>query len=312
MPIPLQFLKQMPEVFSSNFHTNSNTNPGQRDGQLSALDNEIGTLLSIGHFGHLRANEISMAVWPDSPTESAHKMARRTLKRLLEARDILERPNSLGGSSFVLTKRGAARMNAVGFNFGDGYDIQGVQGPTFWHRTLATAYLLSQQKNGATVMGEYAIGKAKHALGKARLQQKYKKLPDGLTITPGKLLGIDADFVATWVEVESSFKADPELEKMLGQAWRLGQFIDPARRVLLDELVLVYDSRAGHESRLIRAAKRLQSNDIRRRQNEGEKLVSPEDYRHIWGSVRLIAADISPPLHIHDWQEKTLLDCLEG
>lgn len=308
MPIPQQFLQQITKNFPSNLYANSK----EKDGQLAALDNEIGTLLSIGHFGHLRPSEIAMAVWPNSSTESGQKMARRTLKRLLGSKEILARPNSLGGDSFVLTKRGAARLQSIGFGFGDGYDIQGVQGPTFWHRTLATAYLITQQAKGATVLGEYAIAKARHALGKTRLQEQYKKLPDGLFLTPGKLLGVDVDFVASWLEVESSFKPDQELEKMLGQAWHLGHMMDPAERVLLDELVLVYDGRANHESRLIKAAKRLQSRDIKRRQDNGDEFVTPEDYRAVWGSVRLVAAAISPPLHIHGWQEKTLLDCLES
>jgi hypothetical protein len=112
--------------------------------------------------------------------------------------------------------------------------------------------------------------------------------------------------------VESSFKPDLELEKMLRQAWHLGQMMDPTERVLLDELVLVYDGRANHESRLIKAAKRLQARDISRRQDKGEDFVTVDDYRPIWGAVRLVAAEISPPLHIQSWHEKSLLECLEA
>lgn len=311
MPIPQQFLMQKPEVFASHLHADPHTNLHGIDGQLVARDNEVGTLLSIGHFGHLRASEIAAAVWPDSPQESGQKMARRTLRRLLEAHEILERPNSLGSSSFVLTKRGVARLKSYEFEFADGYDIQGVQGPTFWHRTLATAYLISQSKS-AIALGEYAIAKARHALGKARLQAQYKKLPDGLILTPGKQQGIDADFVAAWVEVESSFKPDLQLEKMLSQAWQLGHYMDAGERVLLDEMVVVYDARAGHEARLIKAAKRMQSRDIRRRQEAGESHVDADEYRPIWGSIRLVAVNISPPLQVRGWHQKTMLDCLEN
>ena len=83
------------------------------------------------------------------------------------------------------------------------------------------------------------------------------------------------------------------------------------RANLLDEMVLVYDSRANHEARLIKTAKRMQARDISRRQDKGEDFVTADDYRPMWGAVRLVAAEISPPLHIHTWQEKTLLECLE-
>jgi hypothetical protein len=301
----------MAKTFSSDFDANLHAKSGKKDGQIAADENELGSLLSIGHFGHLRTSEIAMVVWPDSPAESGQKMTRRTLKRLLQAKEILGRPNSLGGLSFVLTKRGAARLQSFGFKFADGYDIQGVQGPTFWHRTLATAYLVSKTRE-ATVLGEYAIAKARHALGKTRLLDRYKKLPDGLILTRGKTLGFDVDLVASWVEVESSFKPDQELEKMLGQAWQLGHFMDPGERVLLDDMILVYDIRAGHEARLIKTAKRMQARDMKRRRDAGESSVAAEDYRAIWGSVRLVAADTSPPLSIRGWHEKTLLECLEG
>lgn len=166
MPIPRQFLIQRPDAFTSAFHADMHEMPHAKDGQLAARENEFGVLLSIGLFGHLRGAEIAMAVWPDSPQESGQKMARRTLKRLMNQHEILERPNGLGGISFVLTKRGAARLKAYG-EFADGYDIQGVQGPTFFHRTLTTAYLVTRQTKGALVMGEYAIAKANHSLGKA-------------------------------------------------------------------------------------------------------------------------------------------------
>lgn len=312
MPVPQQFLMQKPDVFASHLHADPHANLHGIDGQLVARDNEVGTLLSIGHFGHLRASEIAAAVWPGSPQESGQKMARRTLRRLLKANEVLERPNALGGMSFVLTKRGAARVKSFGFEFGDGYDIQGVQGPTFWHRTLTTAYLISQQTKGALVMGEYAIAKAKHSLGKAHLQTRYRKLPDGLVLTPGSQHGIDAEHVAAWVECESSFKADPELDKMLRHAWQLGEFVDARKRILLDEMTIVYDARAGHESRLIRSAKRVQSNDVRQRREAGEHHVAADDYRPIWGAVRLVAADISPPLQVRGWRERSLLDCLEA
>jgi hypothetical protein len=120
------------------------------------------------------------------------------------------------------------------------------------------------------------------------------------------------DFVAAWVEVESSFKPDLQLEKVLGQAWQLGHFMDPKERVLLEELVLVYDARAGHEVRLVKTAKRMQARDMQRRREEGEQHVSPDDYGAIWGSVRLVAADISPPLQVRAWHHKSLLDCLDG
>jgi hypothetical protein len=311
MPIPQHFFMQKPDVFASHLRADSHANPHGIDGRLVAHDNELRVLLSIGHFGHLRVDEIAAAVWPDSPQDSGRKMARRTVHRLLDIHEILDRPNSIGSMSFVLTKRGAARLKSYGFESTDGYDIQGVQGPTLWHRTLATAYLISQARD-AMVLGEYAIAKAQHALGRARLRAQYQKLPDGLILTPGKQQGIDADFVATWVEVESSFKPDLELEKVLRQAWQLGRYMDTGERILLDDMDVVYDVRARHEARLIKAAKRMQSADIRRRQEAGEQHVDVDDYRPIWASVRLVAASISPPLQVRGWHQKTMLDCLEN
>lgn len=311
MPIPKQFLMQNPDGFASLLHADSQANLPRPDGRLVATDNELGVLLSIGHFGHLRTSEIAGAVWPDSPAASGLKMARRTVRRLLAAQAILARPNSLGSMSFVLTKRGAARLRSLGFEARDGYDIQGVQGPTFWHRTLATAYLVSQART-ARVYGEFAIAKARHVLGKSHLLSRYGKLPDGLVLLPGAVREMVVEHVAVWVEVESSFKADLELEKLLRQAWQLGHFMDARERILLDEMAVVYDRRAGHLRRLVRMAQRIEREDIRRREAAGESGVSAEDYRPIWGSIRLVAADISPPLHVRGWQEATLLDCMEG
>lgn len=131
-----------------------------------------------------------------------------------------------------------------------------------------------------------------------------------MVLAPGKELGIDAEYVATWVETESSFKADLELEKLLGHAWRLGQFIDARERVLLEDMAIVFDGRANHESRLIRAAKRLQARDMRRREEAGERGVADDVYQAVWEAIRLVAVDISPPLHIRGWYEKSLLSCL--
>lgn len=272
------------------------------DGNLTAAKNEINVLRSIRHFGHLRISELARINWPRAASrESAQESARRTVNRLLEAKQLKLRTNTLGERSFVLAGAGAARLQAeLGVAARDGYDIYSVSGPTFYHRTLCTAYLAERAADGDTVWGEYALGKDWGPFTYSQLEECLGKRPDGLvklaptTLTKRGLSSQLAEYYDV-VEVESAVKPDAELDRVLAVALRLDNRI-------FDRLVLVYDTDSRHERRIVKSWRRV----FRAAQSNNGEL----DEQLLAGYVELARMQLAKPLKLIRMDRILLSDLL--
>lgn len=221
------------------------------DGRLVAYENELKVLKAVNLFGHLRRADIAAAVWPMSPPESGLRMCGRTLKRLLEAGELVEKPNTHGSMSVVLTPKGARRLKGVGVEADDGRKLSSVDGSQFYHRTLGTRYLIDKTTDTNQVFGEYAFIKGRAPVSRAHLSEQFHKYPDGLIITPGEERGYNPGLTAAdWVEVESNLKNDDDYEKLISVAWKVGTWLNASETCVLDRLVFVFDVRQRHQAAL--------------------------------------------------------------
>lgn len=228
--------------------------PTRKDGRNVSQDNDLKVLNVLRLFGHLRRQEIAMALWPRSTPQSAYIMACRTINRLLERELVLKKTNTLGGDSFVLSSKGVGEIFLkTGETAQEGYQLA-FDGPQFFHRTLGTTYLLDKARRGHEVFGEYAVIKSLAPVTRDFLRQKYKKVPDGLIVYSPEVMGFKDDMRgADWIEVESAYKTYDELEKSLAVLTKNTE-LNEKGSLLLDKLVFVFDSRQKHERHIMRAA----------------------------------------------------------
>jgi hypothetical protein len=234
--------------------------PTHKDGRHVKEVNELKVLKVLRLFGHLRRQELAVAVWPTSSPASAYTMACRTVTELLRKEQILERRNTLNGSSFVLSSKGVSELRLKGgVSAQEGYTLA-FDGPQFFHRTLGTSYLLEKARTGHEVFGEYAVIKSMAPVTREFLRTKFKKVPDGLIVYSSELMGFrDGYRAADWVEVESAYKNYEELEKSLLLLTRNSELTEKGNLVI-NKLVFVYDSRQKHDRFILRAAKQFLKN----------------------------------------------------
>lgn len=264
------------------------------DGRDVADANELSVLKFVRAFGHLRRAEIARAVWPESPHESAKKLCQTTVKRMLEKGLLVERPNSLGSMSLALTGKGAARLKMEDLDANESGGLTSIGGPQFFHRTVGTCYLLEKAIKGAEVFGEYSIIKGWAPVTRAEFSQQYRKNPDGLIVVGGPERGYAAGVkTVDWVEVESSYKADADLEKIFGIAWQVGTWLDLRETILLDRVVFVIDIRQRHEHAIL--------THLRRYLKE-HPLDDPE---RVLSSIVFVRAKITTPLVWKGYEEVT-------
>ena len=223
-------------------------------GRDIARTNELKCLQAVAQFGHLRITELARAVWPTS--RYAEQVARRTSARLIGQGLLLARRNALGSRSLCLTRVGAAWLDARGFEAQHTLDLSSVAGSTFFHRTLATRYLVERQNEGFQVAGEYQILRRKTPFPLDGLITALRKLPDGLVWRRGPAGQVDVELI----EQEAAAKARPELEKCLRAAEFAGYAMDNARVYRVSGLVFVYDRELNHARRILLAATSLWGN----------------------------------------------------
>lgn len=276
-------------------------NPTKVDGRDVAQTNELSVLKSVRAFGHLRRSEIAMAVWPSSPSASAKKMCSTTVQRMLDKGLLVERPNILGSMSLALTGRGASRLKLEEMEANESASLSSIAGPQFFHRTVGSCYLLEKARQGAKVYGEYSIIKGWAPVTRAEFSERYKKNPDGLIVVPGVERGYASQITAVdWVEVESSYKPDDELEKIFSIAWHSGTWLDLRETILLDRVVFVYDIRQKHESAILAHLRRyLKSNPL-------------DDPERVLSSIVLVRARINTPLVWEGFEEVSAWDALSA
>lgn len=227
------------------------TRTAKRCGREIARLNELKTLKAVSQFGHLRITELARCVWPQA--RYGEQVARRTVARLVKLGLLLERRNALGSKSLCLTRGGAAWLDARGIEARHTLDLSSIAGATFFHRTLATRYLIERQVEGFQVSGEYQLLRRKLPFPVDGLVKALRKLPDGLVWQrkPDGTVGVEL------VEQEAAAKAREELEKCLRAAEFVGMPLDPTGMYRLAGLVFVFDRELNHARRIMLAANSL-------------------------------------------------------
>jgi hypothetical protein len=163
---------------------------------------------------------------------------------------LLERRNALGSKSLCLTRGGAAWLDARGVQAQHTLDLSSVAGSTFFHRTLATRYLIERQVAGYQVAGEYQILRRKLPFSIDGLAKALRKLPDGLVWQRKS----DGTVAVEIVEQEAAAKARSELEKCLRAAEYVGTSLSKDGTAKVAGLVFVYDRSLNHARRILLAA----------------------------------------------------------
>jgi hypothetical protein len=276
-------------------------NPTALDGRSVADNNEVEVLKAVRYFGHLRRGEVARAVWPRSSHRSAYLMAQRTVKRMVAKGYLLERANTLGSISLVLASKGVARLRECDITSVEGYDMSSISGPQFFHRTVGTCFLIDRSRNDEVVFGEYAVNRDWAPLTRDMLKQHYRKIPDGITVTAGSTRGYAEGFRALdWIEVESAFKPEAELLKIIGLGLRLPEPVPGTTDLVLDQVVFVYDTRQAHEVRILRT--------LRAYLRDHPEARDQERLSHIV----LARAHIDVPMQWHGVTEHTAWELLNG
>jgi hypothetical protein len=227
----------------------------RRCGREVARANEYKCVKAVAHFGHLRVAELARCVWPTA--RYGEQLARRTLRRLTDAGLLLERRNALGSKSMCLTRGGASWLELRGVPAQHTLELTSVSGATFFHRTMATRYLIERQTSGSQVAGEYLILRRDLPFSIDRLVKTMQKFPDGLVWHRNKL---DSSISVELIEQEAARKSRTELEKCLRASEFVGGSISADGSVKLAGLVFVYDRALSHARRILLAANSLWGN----------------------------------------------------
>jgi hypothetical protein len=215
---------------------------------LVAHKNEISLLALIHKFGHLRRDDIARALWPSSSATTARSMALKTIHRLIKARQLKATPNILGSYSYLLSWIGGNRLEMAGVDGAwKARQNLSVADRGFFHRALATRYLIEQQAAGYEVLGVHAIRRGLYGLKLNQLRDLFGATPDGLLFSKGtdRGLGPDTTTVA-WVTVDSLYKPPAEIRKILEFTTKPDTWIDPAKKLLLDRVIFVQSTLNPH------------------------------------------------------------------
>lgn len=252
--------------------------------KAKAEAHRIAALKALRHWGHLRCIDLARIVWPNA--KYAEQLAQRLMLRLDQERgEVISRLNALGTRSYVLTRRGAAALDAMGFAAHHGMELSSVGGATFIHRTLGTAMGILKAHQGFEAYGEHAIAQGMAPAKRDALVKRYKKLPDMLLVRGGK---------GVWIEVEASAKPLAELQACARIASAVGQPLTPGSPIMLAGLAFAFDTSQGHAQRIARAAR-----------EEWREL--PPAIRHkLSAHVTLMHLELGPSLRWKGMQESSL------
>lgn len=267
-------------------HVAPKATPGPNTQAVHA-ERRLQLLKALRHYGHLRTNEVALALYPDAAY--GQQLAQRLVRKAITAGLVLPRRNTLGGNSVVLAEGGVAALELAGLSARHGRDIVGVAGATFLHRMLATQYLLNRARN-ATAFGEYAIVHGLAPITREGMVKRFLKVSDGLVS-----YSIDQGPVVDAVEVEQSAKPMSELAGgVLRWAEFVGSTLAGPGSATVHRLVVVFDGSQGHAKRLLRAARERWGH---RPQVEQQTLLR---------RVVLASADVGPGMTWRGCQERTL------
>ncbi len=252
--------------------------PQSQSGRDVARANELSCVVAVSKWGHLRLQELARTVWPSA--RYGEQLAGRTTRRLVKQGLLLERRNALGGRSLCLTRAGVAWLEVRGIEAQHTLDLSSVAGPTFFHRTFATRYLIERQVAGQHVAGEYLILRRKLPFKIEALCKALRKMSDGFSWSRMP----DGTMAVELVELEAASKARSELENCLRAALYVGTTLPGDSVYKLTAVVFVFDGSLSHARRILLAANSLWGDRPTQERIELEK------------RVRLVAVELRPPL----------------
>ena len=135
----------------------------QKDGRITARENEIRALRALHRCGWLRTRDLATLVWqdwarnptgepslkPPTPTASALRMAQRTMRRLRDKRLVLSSLAPNGSIIYALSEAGARALQQIGVAAVTGKDLmRAFSAGHFRHRCIANEVAI-----GAIVAG---------------------------------------------------------------------------------------------------------------------------------------------------------------
>lgn len=251
----------------------------KRCGRDVARVNELNCMAAVAKFGHLRIIELARAVWPNA--KFGEQVAGRTVLRLVKQGLLLERRNALGSRSLCLTRVGASWLGVRGIEAQHTLDLSSVSGPTFFHRTMATRYLIERENAGQYVAGEYRILRRKLPFSIEGLTKALRKLADGFSWSRMP----DGTMAVELIEQEAASKARGELERCLRGAEYVGSTMPGTDAVYkLSAVVFVFDCSLSHARRILLAANSLWGDKPALERIKLEK------------RVKLVHVELRPPL----------------
>lgn len=191
----------------------------RRDGRQIAQENEIRVLRALHRFGWLRTRDLAALCWrrwasrpsgppglgPTQPTDSAIRMAQRTMRRLRQAHLVIAGQAPDGAVIYALAEGGVRALQNTGITTISGKDlVRGFSGAFYRHRLIANQIAISGMVQGFRASTEREIAQGRWAGGAAGIEGKR---PDVL------LRSINQ---AWWIEVERSRKNANDYKALLG------------------------------------------------------------------------------------------------
>lgn len=201
-----------------------------KDGRQIALKNETRCLRALHRFGWLRTRDLAALCWrrwasmasgppgmgPIQPTDSALRMAQRTLRRLRDARLVIAAQGPDGSIIYALSEGGARALKDVGVAAISGKDlVRGFSSAYYRHRCIANQVAISGMVQGFRASTEREIAQGLWIGGEAGIAGKR---PDVLLRSGSQV---------HWVEVERSRKNAKDYKALL--VW-LGKLLHDSTR----------------------------------------------------------------------------------
>ncbi|SMF52433.1 hypothetical protein [Pseudogulbenkiania subflava] len=189
------------------------------DGRLVAQKNETAVLRALHRYGWLRTRDLAVLVWhsftrlllgrhpslaPLAATDTAIRMAQRTLARMRRQRLVLSTNAPNGSRIHALSERGARVLQGLGVPATTGKDlVRDYHAAFFLHRCIANEVAISATMAGYRVSTEREIAQGRWLGGGNGIAGKK---PDVL---------VRSGAMAWWVEVEHSHKNRNDYAKLL-------------------------------------------------------------------------------------------------
>lgn len=185
------------------------------DGTEAAERNEQAVLHWLARFGWLTSRQVARLVWPYA--SQAHRMAQRTLARLIERGDVLRRELPNGhGVAYVLGERGVHRLtgtDAENTSVRGGRDLK-FHAPL--HRAICNHYAIDFLAYARTTNPELQHAVYTELEIQRRVAPAPELLHEGRLHVPDLLL--QEGNLYTWVETEHTPKKKRRLDNLVAFA----------------------------------------------------------------------------------------------